>query len=243
MNAREPSPSIAEMWEFLPHDPARSAAQIEGVRALLHANTPQTVLDLGCGTGRLLTPLAQAGHRVIGIDASQGAVNACREASPSATLIQGDFLAEPWPLPAHGADAILCLGNTFMTIADLDAAIALLSRVAASLAPCGVFLLDDLPHDLWPEVTEGNWQSGVSEHPDEEDTLMQMVWHPHDSVFTIRTGDRVDETCWTLTPDDRLLRLWTSSALALAARLAGLSEPEHDESHGLLVFRTMKRDT
>lgn len=231
------------MWEFLPHDPDRSAAQIEGVLTRLHAEAKESkiVLDLGCGAGRLLTPLAKAGHHVIGIDTNQAALRACREASPDSTLVHGDFLTEPWPLPAPGADAILCLGNTFMTIADLDAAIALLARAAGALAPGGVLLLDDLPHDLWPEVTEGNWQSGISEHPDEDGTLMQMVWHPHDSVFTIRTGDRVDESCWTLKPDDRLLRLWTSSALALAARLAGLSEPEHDEPHGLLIFRCVKR--
>src|SRR5438132_7150642 len=36
------------------------------------------VLELGCGTGRVLLELAQAGFRVVGVDASEGMLDACR---------------------------------------------------------------------------------------------------------------------------------------------------------------------
>ena len=34
----------------------------------LAGETGDPLLELGCGTGRLLVPLGQAGHRVIGVD-------------------------------------------------------------------------------------------------------------------------------------------------------------------------------
>lgn len=39
---------------------------------------PATVLELGCGTGRLLLPLARAGHDVTGVDASSAMLTRCR---------------------------------------------------------------------------------------------------------------------------------------------------------------------
>ena len=38
----------------------------------------ETVLDMGCGTGALATPLAQAGHKVIACDFSEGMLNMLR---------------------------------------------------------------------------------------------------------------------------------------------------------------------
>ncbi len=229
--------------EAEPHAPERSQAQVRGVLKHL-AGSSAHVLDLGCGAGRLLRPLVEAGHAVVGMDLGAEVLKEL-PGDPDASLIpphpvHGDFLKGDWPSHPDRAgapfDAVLLLGNTFMTIAELDDAVALVRRVRERLAPHGRFILDDLPQDLWPELTEGNWQSGIS-----EDETSQLIWAADDQVFTIRQNERVDPEAWSLRPQDRRFRLWTMSGLTMLARLTGLSDPRHDAAHGLILFSCADR--
>lgn len=220
-----------------PFDDARSMKQIDGVLREL-GKGPRRVLELGCGGGRVLTPLCAAGHTCVGIDHDAAALERCAEAIRNcgdlAELIQHDFL-QPWPKSirrsAEPFDAVLCLGNTFMTVSDVDDAAALLLRCRALLTPGGVVMLDDLPGEHWPELAEGNWQAGLS-----ADGASQLVWAPDDAVFALRRGEDVDSEDWALRETDRRLRLWTAGALRLAARLAGLSAPRALPEANLLAF-------
>lgn len=219
--------------ETQPHDPPRSQAQIDG---LLHrlGPEPKDVLDLGCGDGRVLVPLARAGHRLTGIDRRHDLLERCRarlsEIDRAAELIEADFL-EAWPPLAGGFDAVCCLGNTLMTVADVDQAVDLLTRAARALKDGGAFITDDCPQEFWPELTGGNWQSGLS-----PDGTMQMVWEPDDAVFALRRGAEIDLDCERPRSTDTRLRLWSAGALRLACRVAGLSAPRHLPEAGLLVM-------
>ena len=62
-----------------------------------------TVLDVGCGNGRYLAPLAAAGAHVIGIDLSAGMLAAVP--APRPPLLQADVTA--LPVPDAVADAVL----------------------------------------------------------------------------------------------------------------------------------------
>ena len=70
------------------------------------------VLDLGCGGGRHLIALAEAGHRVAGMDIAPRGLEHCREwlasSSLEAELVLGDFRS---PLPFNGSifDAVLSI--------------------------------------------------------------------------------------------------------------------------------------
>ena len=219
--------------EQRPHEEAHGRAQVEGVLARLGAE-PARVIDLGCGAGRVLVPLAVAGHRVTGVDRDPGALSACRERLPAGApvqLVEGDF-RDAAPFAGGPFDAAVCLGNTFMTIADIDEAVAHLRRAREALAPDGWLAIDDAPADLWPELTDGNWQSGVTATGE-----AQLVWHASDAVFALRQGADVDVESPHLQPADVRYRMWTDGALALAARAAGLSAPERDEAAHLLLFR------
>ena len=224
-----------------PHDSRRSKAQIRRLLKLL-GNRPRHVLDLGCGCGRVLVPLARAGHRVIGIDRRAELLRKCAESlsrfNGEARLMRSDFVRR-WPrLPRRQHfDAVLCLGNTFLTIADIDQALRLMGRVRAILKPRGRFIIDDLPGEFWPELASGNWVNGMSPPPDDS---MQLIWHQRDAVFAIRRGRAIDRQTWTLKPSDRRLRLWCDGSLTLAARLAGLSAPQRLAAAGLLVFERSK---
>ncbi len=59
------------------------------------------LLELGCGTGRLLIPLAEAGYRVTGVDLSPTMLRIARAKAEAAgvaervTLIEGDYADAP----------------------------------------------------------------------------------------------------------------------------------------------------
>jgi SAM-dependent methyltransferase len=225
--------SEAQLDDQRPFDPRRSRSQINGLLNWL-GKPPRRVLDLGSGAGRTLVPLACAGHKVTGVDCDPRMLARCdtelRRKRAVAKLIESDFTEA---IPVRGKfDAVLCLGNTFMQVVDVEIAVALLRRATSLLKNEGAFFIDDFPFELWREVAEGNWTSGLS-----PDGGMQMVWDSGDSVFALRKGPEIDSRSWTLKPSDRLYRLWSMGALRLAAIATGLSGVEHMPESGLIVLR------
>jgi SAM-dependent methyltransferase len=108
----------------------------------LAAENPGPVLELGCGTGRVLLPLAESGRPVEGLDASADMLARCR------ALAQARGLA---PI-LHRADMvdfalnrrfglIFCAAGTFTLLAEPGAMEAALARARAHLAPGGLLAL------------------------------------------------------------------------------------------------------
>lgn len=212
-----------------------SQRQIDGLAAVLRERgLDGAVVDLGCGDGRILVPLAEQGIPMIGVDEDPAALAAARhrlsERGLDAALIRSDFLAGIPDVP-HGLAAVICLGNTFMCVADVRIAAALLRDIHHRLAPGGVFAIDDFPFDCWREIADGNWQEGVS-----ADGSQQIVFQPGDAVIAMRQEKQVDPKDWIIRPGERLLRLWSMGDLELLAMTAGLSPPQRLEAAGLIVF-------
>jgi SAM-dependent methyltransferase len=120
------------------------------------------ILELGCGTGRVLNHLADAGHAVTGLDANPAMLERVERNLPPGTtdivtLLQADLrnfsIDQRFPL------AIAPL-NVFAELDDGDLSRAL-STVGKHLAPRGVLALD-LPNP--PEALA---------LPDDEDELLQ----------------------------------------------------------------------
>jgi SAM-dependent methyltransferase len=223
------------MNDWLPMDDEQTALQVKVLLGLL-GDSPLDVVDVGCGNGRLLIPIAVAGHNVVGIDVDPNAISGCAaqcvEADVDAELIDGS-LFDVLPL-SRKVDAIVCCGQTFMLLHDVDEAVKAMRLFRESLREGGVVVLDDIPNDLWPEVANGNWANGVND----EGTL-QLVWAENDVVFAIREGDNVDEDSWGLKGNDTPVRLWTMGSLRLAARAADLSAPEVPVKGAILVMRAV----
>jgi SAM-dependent methyltransferase len=83
-----------------------------GEPEIVHAAIPAgaSVLELGCGTGRIGTPLAALGHRVVGVDESAEMLARCRGIETIRSSIQDLELVENFDavlLPSHiiNADA------------------------------------------------------------------------------------------------------------------------------------------
>ncbi|WP_305784566.1 class I SAM-dependent methyltransferase [Symbioplanes lichenis] len=113
------------------HNPFQ-AALTERVAALIPAAS--TVLDLGCGTGvptaRILT---EAGHKVLGVDISEGMLRLAREQVPQAEFRHADLRELPGDLGPFGAVTAF-FSLLMLSRADIEATLA---RAAAWLAPGG----------------------------------------------------------------------------------------------------------
>ncbi len=112
------------------------------------------MLELMCGTGRLLEPLAQVGHRLTGVDSSSGMLAIARrnlaaaELTELVTLIEGDVREVVLP-SAHFSLAFVAI-NSFMHLERVRDQLACLSNVRRALNRRGLLVLDLFNPD--PEI-------------------------------------------------------------------------------------------
>jgi SAM-dependent methyltransferase len=153
------------------------------------AQRQDPILELGCGTGRVLARLAQAGRQIYGLDYDFGMLAVLREnlhpdLQNKGTVFQADFTRFRL---AMLFDLILLPCNTFSTL-DAAGRPALLSQVIAHLKPGGLFALS-LPNPSMlrrlrprsdPEVEE------VLVHPlDGEPLQVSSAWQRTRQYFTL----------------------------------------------------------
>jgi SAM-dependent methyltransferase len=150
---REPTADPAAVYDALAPiydqiDGARSIGLMaaERLEALLVARgfDPASVLDLGCGTGTLLSVLRgrHPGWRLAGVDVSAGMLAVAREklGSDGVLWVRARL---PGPLPfAGGFDAAGAFYDTLNHLPDLDALEATFRGVGALLRPGGLFAFD-----------------------------------------------------------------------------------------------------
>ena len=118
--------------------------------AALAADGP--VLELGCGTGRIVAPLARAGVHLVGIDRSFPMLALARRRiararlSPRVRLIRGDIRAVPCPDSAFAmVMAPYGVLQSLLRERDLAATLGSVRRVLRRGGTFGVELVADLP--------------------------------------------------------------------------------------------------
>jgi SAM-dependent methyltransferase len=109
------------------------------------------ILELACGTGRALLPLAREGYRVVGIDVSAAMLELARHKVRAAGLesrvalaqqdMRGFSLGERFSL-------VFVAVNSFMHLMSLEDQLACLACVRQHLEPEGLLLLDLFNPDL-----------------------------------------------------------------------------------------------
>ena len=113
------------------------------------------LLEIGCGTGRILLPLARAGHEVTGLDLSGPMIERCRaklaaeppDVAGRVRLHAADMTA--FDLGQRFAMVISPFGG-FHHLRSVDQQFACLERCRAHLSPRGVLVLDLLNPDPVP---------------------------------------------------------------------------------------------
>ncbi|MDQ2965757.1 MAG: class I SAM-dependent methyltransferase [Chloroflexota bacterium] len=115
----------------------------------LAARTGGPVLELGSGTGRLTTPLAEAGHHVTAVDNDPAMLDRARRVAAAADpetaarleFVEGDLVSLRLPSAGTFRLAFIPL-NTFLALGTREAQRAALRTLAVHLAPGGLAVVD-----------------------------------------------------------------------------------------------------
>ncbi|MEU0189435.1 methyltransferase domain-containing protein [Streptomyces afghaniensis] len=130
----------ADGW-LLPLEVERWCARADAVDRSVLNRCEGTVLDVGCGPGRLVAELAARGRAVLGIDVSAAAVDHTVRTGGQA-LRRSVFE----PLPGEGRwDTVLLMDGNIGIGGDPR---ALLDRVAGLLRPGGLLIAETAPVDI-----------------------------------------------------------------------------------------------
>ena len=195
------------------------------------------ILELGCGTGRLLAPLAAAGHRITGIDRSRPMLERARATlhmqtgnlESRVTLSKG-LLTEAECAPGGPFGLVIFSLNGLMHVPTMAGQRAALTSARRALDPRGMLVIDVL--NPTPELLttldgrvqhEGSWR-------DAEGTIIDR--------FSARTHDsaeqRIDTELWYDLTDREghirrvrsgfPLRYLFASELALLLEISGFVE-------------------
>ncbi|GAA2599097.1 MULTISPECIES: class I SAM-dependent methyltransferase [Streptomyces] len=126
---------------LLPLEVERWCARADSVDRDVLDRCEGTVLDVGCGPGRLVAELAARGRVVLGIDVSEAAVDHTARLGGQA-LRRSVFE----PLPGEGRwDTVLLMDGNIGIGGDPR---ALLDRVAELLCPGGLLIAETAPVDI-----------------------------------------------------------------------------------------------
>ena len=128
------------------HSEEEARRETAALREILALAQEDRILDLGCGWGRHLDPLAEAGHEIIGADLS---VDLLRQVPARAAgrppLVAADMRALPFR--EHVFDVVLNLATSLGLFLDDAPARGALSEAGRILRPDGRLLLEGMHRD------------------------------------------------------------------------------------------------
>jgi SAM-dependent methyltransferase len=138
-------------WERL----VASGADPHGEADLVVTHRPRSVLDAGCGTGRVAVELARRGVAVVGVDSDPDMVDLARAKAPGLRRpdlrwIVADLAGLALP---DRFDVVLLAGNVVPYVAP-DQRAAAVAACARHLAPTGVLLAGFALRPDWPTTAD-----------------------------------------------------------------------------------------
>jgi SAM-dependent methyltransferase len=142
------------------------------------------ILELGCGTGRVLLPLARQGYQITGVDLSLPMLRVARskvaaeDLSEQVTLSQQDMRELELGDRFNLAFAAI---NSFMHLLNTEDQLAALARIRHHLNPGGLLLLDLFNPDL-NRLLEARGQVGLAKVMTDPDTGHRLMRFHSDKV-------------------------------------------------------------
>ncbi len=143
------------------------------------ASVDGEILEIGCGTGRVMLPLLAADFKVTGIDISDVSLNIATEKiskagyTANATLINGDMRS--LNLPQKNYALAFIPSNTFMHNLSTADQRATLARTAAHLSAGGIIAVD-LYHPYPPALMEADGRVEFAGHLTDDASGHAVQW-------------------------------------------------------------------
>jgi SAM-dependent methyltransferase len=203
--------------------PERNAHEADAIARLLALKPGSTVLDLGCGHGRIANELTKRGAQVTGLDTNTVFLDRARAEAAAVGVdveyVQGDMRALPW---RRRFDAALLWYTTFGYFDEADNE-RVLQQAARALRPGGRLLVEQINRVVL--LREGLPASFVTEHG--HDLMIDRVTYDgltersHNERITVLDG-HVKRCAFSV-------RLYSPAEMGRLLRSAGF---EHVEVYG-----------
>lgn len=140
----------------IPLDIGRWRAAADAVERDLIVDLPDTVIDIGCGPGRMVEAVTATGRCALGIDTSPRAAD---EAAARGVAVLRRSVFEPLPGEGRWGAALLLDGNVGIG----GDPVALLNRVRDLLGPGGVLVVEVEPPGNRTEVLDVRVERAASD--------------------------------------------------------------------------------
>lgn len=145
---------IADMYDYNETD----ITDVEFALSVIGAN-PKHILEIACGSGRILVPLGKAGHLVTGLDLDEYMLSKISQKSKgmkNITWQKSDVIKDNW---GNGYDVVMLAANFLFNIVadiDYDKAQALVIEKSADALISGGHIYIDYGYTLHPEKWFGS---------------------------------------------------------------------------------------
>jgi SAM-dependent methyltransferase len=164
-----------------------------------------SILELGCGAGRVTHPLVAMGHRVVAVDESADMLAHVRGARTVQAAIESLELPERFD--------VVVLGSNLINVPDDDQLAAFLTTCARHLSAHGCVLLERHPVGWFDEVVATERQVGDITY------LLYDIAHDGPDLVSATVEYRVGTRTWT---HEFVTRRLDDTRLAQALADAGL---------------------
>ena len=121
-----------QRWEQM----ATEGASVHGEADFVHGLGPRSVLDAGCGTGRVAVELARRGVDVVGVDLDPSMLAVARDKAGGLTWREGDLATVD---VGRSFDVVVMAGNVMIYLAAGTEA-AVVANLARHLRPGGALV-------------------------------------------------------------------------------------------------------
>ncbi|HEX3334159.1 MAG TPA: class I SAM-dependent methyltransferase [Acidimicrobiales bacterium] len=157
---------------------AASGLDVHGEAALVASYDPTTVLDAGCGTGRVAIELDRRGHDVVGVDADAAMLEEARAKAPGLTWLEAD-LTDPALAFGRTFDVVLLAGNVLLFV-PAGTERRVIANAARWLAPGGRLVAGYSlrPGGLQPSAHDAHAEAAGLELEDRWATWDRRPWAP-----------------------------------------------------------------
>jgi SAM-dependent methyltransferase len=134
----------------------------ESIVGFLDTHQCRSILDVACGTGRLMAILEKEGYDVTGLDLSQEMLDIAK------TRCKGKLLRQDMrEMHVNRTfDALLCLGRSFGYMLTDDDASRALEGFCKALRDGGILVLDSFDAEMTRRYQFGDWREAFYEFED-----------------------------------------------------------------------------